>query len=241
MHLRQRQETHEGAGANLLSPKDNERLARPRLWVGQSSVQNVCDTCFALATRLIYADCKFLSLNSALIYSFIFFFLSSVLIFSWSTKLTLGCARSHWHQSPASCSMLLVAAISSAHVIPCLSRRVCISNIFFRDIWLKLWLNFRRSSSHSSAAKGRQEKWSWVWRLELCRRDCPFLCKKSFKSRFRTMERFHHENGEQRLENTSTGIAVDCGYLAQSWIFAPGTGFHKDAAKKTGGLLRSHH
>ena len=76
----------------------------------------------------------------------------------------------------------------------------CISNIFFRDIWLKLWLNFRRSSSHSSAAKGRQEKWSWVWRLELCRRDCPFLCKKSFKSRFRTMERFHHENGEQRLE-----------------------------------------
>ena len=53
-------------------------LARPRLWVGQSSVQNVCDTCFALATRLIYADCKFLSLNSALIYSFIFLFLSSV-------------------------------------------------------------------------------------------------------------------------------------------------------------------
>ena len=39
-----------------------------------------------------------------------------------------------------------------------------------------------------------------------------------------------------KIRNTSTGIAVDCGYLAQSWIFAPGTGFHKDAAKKTGGL-----
>ena len=53
-------------------------LARPRPWVGQSSVQDVCDTCFALATTLIYADCTFLFLNSALIYSFIFLFLSSV-------------------------------------------------------------------------------------------------------------------------------------------------------------------
>ena len=109
-------------------------LARPRLWVGQSSVQDVCDTCFALATRLIYADCKFLSLNSALIYSFIFchvLIFEFRLIFSWSTKLTLGCASSHWHQSPASCYMLLLAAISSAHAIPCLCRRVVFQTYFF--------------------------------------------------------------------------------------------------------------
>ena len=52
---------------------------------------------------------------------------------------------------------------------------------------------------------------------------------------FCTMERFHHENGEQRFENTSTGISANIS-LAQSWIFASGMGFEKDATKKPAGL-----
>ena len=39
----------------------------------------------------------------------------------------------------------------------------------------------KKENLRSSSVKGRQEKWSWVWRLELYRRDCPFLCKKPFK------------------------------------------------------------
>ena len=138
-------------------------------------------------------------------------------------------------------SKLLYVAPSCYLKCPCHPMFIpqsCISNIFFRDIWLKLWLNFRRSSSHSSAAKGRQEKRSWVWRLELylSQRLCLYDVQEIFQISV-------SHNGEvspwkwwAKIKNTSTGIAMDCGYLAQSWIFAPGTGFHKDAAKKTGGL-----
>ena len=240
MHMQQRQEAH--SGANLLSPKANEPGAAKAVgWTKLSSrrVWYMLCTCYnANLCRLhisIFEFCVDLQFHF-LVFEF-------RLIFSWSTKLTLGCARSHWHQSPASCSMLLVAAISSAHVIPCPSHRVVFLNIFklfFREFWLKLWLNFRRSSSHSSAAKGRQEKRTWVWHLELYLSQtlCLYVQEIFQSLSFCTMERFHHENGEQRFKNTSTGIAVDCRYLAQSWIFASGMAFDKDATKKTAGLSK---
>ena len=140
-------------------------------------------------------------------------------------------------------SKLLYVAPSCYLKCPCHPMFIpqsCISNIFFRDIWLKLWLNFRRSSSHSSAAKGRQEKRTWVWHLELYLSQtlCLYVQEIFQSLSFCTMERFHHENGEQRFKNTSTGIAVDCRYLAQSWIFASGMAFDKDATKKTAGLSK---
>ena len=128
-----------------------ELLSVPESWQGGVADITHWAGCFKASSNTLFCNnvCKFPFLNSALIYSFIVLFLNTVLIFSWSTKLMLGCARSHWHQSPASCSMLLLVAISSAHVIPCPSHRVVFLKYFSKYcIWLKLWLNFRSRSSH---------------------------------------------------------------------------------------------
>ena len=90
-----------------------------------------CQVTFLFCNNL----CKFPILNSVLVYSFIFLFLNSVLILSWSTKLTLDCARSHWHQSPASCYMLLLAQVPmSSHVHP--TELYLKIHIFFENVWL---------------------------------------------------------------------------------------------------------
>ena len=109
-------------------------------------------------------------LNSALIYSFIFF---HFLVFEFRFDFVLINQTHTWLCTFTSTSVsgkLLYVAPSCYLKCPCHPMSIpqsCISKIFFRDIWLKLWLYFRRSSSHSSAAKGRQAKWNWVWRLQL--------------------------------------------------------------------------
>ena len=183
--------------------------------------------------------CKFPILNSVLIYSFIFFFW---IPFWFCLDQPNSLLIVHVH---IDISLRQVVICCSSLKCPCHPMSVpqsCIWRyIFFRDVWLtwnfgsifagtpamfcfnggSLWFSEESSGRRKIFApqRGREGRRSGIGsgtHSSIYRRDCAYMCKKSFK-----ISVLH--NGEvspwkwwAKIENTSTGIAVDCGYLAQS-------------------------